>query len=56
MEDMDAIYDLLTKHWKLPEPQLVISICGGNQTAETEDIMKLFDTTEIKSNYFVTSN
>ena len=54
MEDMDVVFDLVTKHWKFPEPQLVISICGGNQTVQTKNIFKLFDSgKEIKGDYIL---
>ena len=52
MEEMDAVYKLLTEHWKLPKPQLVISICGGNVAGKTEDYFDLFGKEETNEGNF----
>ena len=42
--NMDKVYKLLTTHWKLPKPELVISLSGGYLDENNEDIEAIFIT------------
>ncbi|KAH3872325.1 hypothetical protein DPMN_035540 [Dreissena polymorpha] len=37
---MEQVWDLLTKHWQLPIPKLLISVTGGAQRFELNNRLK----------------
>ena len=41
--NMDKVYKLLTTHWQLTEPELVISLTGGYLDDDNEDVEEIME-------------